>query len=194
VTPVQTILDALSRAIGINNKCRLTWDRSGAATFNLLAGDRSQWTVENIYGRVGQFSLRCDSMVVTNPTLRYEVIGEQIKLDASCLVPSSVLGINSKVGASEPVGISPMMVFSLLSMVWSLLHPRLTLNLPGTIELVMSMPSQDQLDIWFVKAPTVTAVFGVQFECVPNQMTLTEHYTKVLYKAGWFSREQTWSF
>lgn len=199
---VRMILDGLARSIGVGNRCTFRWDRTGAGTFDLLGGKPEQWTAERIYGRLGRFSAECANLAspVVDPYLQYEISGDDLKITASMCLP----GMAKKLSPSHPqaagagvdhvgsVGLTT--VFGLLSIVWSLLHPRVTLNLPGTVEVDVILQSPLMLMVEFKTPPTVTAVWGVQFECRPSTLVLTERTAEVSYKAGWFARQANWSW
>lgn len=201
---VRLVLDGFSRGIGTNNRCQLRWDRTGAATFNLIGQQPDQWTAQNIYGRLGRFSAECANLAVTvnNPYLQYELDNADLKLTAGIelpgfadrLVPAGKVGASDASGA-QPVGaVGLMTVFSVLSIVWALLHPRATLNLPGTIELDAVMMSANTLNVTFKTPPAVTVVWGLQFSCSPSELVLTERSVEVKYKAGWLARSKRWEW
>jgi hypothetical protein len=199
---VRMLLDGFARAIGVGNRCSLRWDRTGAGTFDLIGGQADQWTTERIYGRLGRFSAECSNLAVAvnDPYLQYEVSHSDLKLTAGCVLPGMADRLSpshpAAVGAgAEPVGaIGLTTVFSLLSIVWVLLHPRVTLNLPGSIEIDAVLTDANTLDVTFKTPPTVTIVWGIQFSCQPNSLRLTEHSASVEYKAGWFARNKQWSW
>jgi hypothetical protein len=204
---VRLILDGFVRAIGVGNRVALRWDRTGAATLDLIGGVPEQWTAERIYGRLGRFSAECSNLAVTvnNPYLQYELCGvnnSDLRLTAGAELPGLAQRLSpahpQAVGANElgfPVGsIGLTTVFSVLSLVWLLLHPRATLNLPGTMELDAVLADAKTLHITFKTPPTVTVAWGLQFSCSPNQLTLTERSAVVQYKAGWFARTKEWSW
>lgn len=204
---VRSILDGFQRAIGIGNRVTLQWDRTGAATFELIGGKTDLWTAERIYGRLGRFSANCSDLAVAvnNPYLQYELCGsnnDDLRLTAGVELPGFAARLTPTryqfVGASgtgSPVGaIGITTVFGVLSLVWALLHPRVTLNLPGTIELNAVLVDANTLQITFKTPLTITVVWGLQFSCAPNQLTLTEHSAVVQYKSGWFARTQEWSW
>ena len=204
---VRSILDGFQRAIGIGNRVTLQWDRTGAATFELIGGKTEFWTAERIYGRLGRFSANCSHLpiAVNNPYLQYELCGsnnDDLRLTAGVELPgfaARLTPISSQVVSAREVG-SPVgsigitTVFGVLSLVWALLHPRITLNLPGTIELNAVLVDANTLQISFKTPLTITVVWGLQFSCTPNQLTLTEHAAVVQYKSGWFARTQEWSW
>jgi hypothetical protein len=204
---VRLILDGFARAIGIGNRVGLRWDRTGAATVDLIGGVPEQWTAERIYGRLGRFSAECSNLAVAvnNPYLQYDLCGannQDLKLTAgvelpgfatrlSPVAPQSVgdAQMESAVGA---IGLTT--VFGVLSLVWTLLHPRATLNLPGMMELDAVLTDADTLQVTFKTPPTITVAWGLQFSCAPNQLTLTGQSAVVQYKAGWFARTKEWSW
>src|SRR5690242_14148176 len=117
---VTLLLDGIARTIGEGRRFSVGWDRTGGATFDLIAGDAAQWTARNIYGNYGRFKLRCDDLPITEPTLRYEIKGPNdtdLKLVAEAefpgfaarLAPAPVVG-SGPAGLSDPVGITPMTI------------------------------------------------------------------------------------
>lgn len=204
---VQLILDGFVRAIGVGNRIALRWDRTGAATMDLIGGVPEQWTAERIYGRLGRFSAECSNLAVAvnSPYLQYELCGANngdLRLTAGAELPRFAERLSpvnlQAVGTNQmesPVGaIGLTTVFSVLSLVWMLLHPRATLNLPGTMELDAVLTDANTLQVTFKTPPTITVAWGLQFSCAPNQLTLTERSAVVQYKAGWFARTKEWSW
>lgn len=198
---VRYLLDMIERHIGLNRKFELTWLRTGAAEFALIGGDVSQWTTERIYGQLGRFSAILPGLPVNDPHLQYELRGKDLSLTAGVTLLDFADRLSpqhpQEVGSTgvEPAGsISVMAVFSLLSIVWTLLHPRVTLRLPGTVELYATLAGSGQLVVDFVSPPEIDCVFGVSFTCRPNSLTLTGDSLAIQYKAGWFAREKEWQF
>lgn len=204
---VRLLLDGLARAIGIGNRVALRWDRTGASTFDLIGGETEPWTVERIYGRLGRFSAECSNLAiaVNNPTLQYEWSGsnhEDLRLAVAVELPGfakRLTTVPSQVASAGKVELSVgslgvTTLFGVLSLVWALLHPRVTLNLPGSIELNALLIDPNTLQVTFKTPVTITVVWGLQFSCTPNQMTLTDRSVVVQYKSGWFARTQEWSW
>jgi len=197
---VRYLLSTIERYVGLNRKFKLIWLRTGAAEFPLLGGDVSQWTTERIYGQLGRFSVLLPGLVITEASLQYELKGNDLTLAAGFTLPGFVERLSpihpqevGSTGVVESAGsFSIMAVFSLLSVVWTLLHPRVTLRLPGSVELYATLVESGRLVIDFVSPPEIECIFGVAFTCTPNSLTLTGDAVKVQYKAGWFAREKEW--
>ena len=161
---------------------------------DLIGGVPEQWTAERIYGRLGRFSAECSNLAVAvnSPYLQYELCGvnnSDLRLTAGAELPrfaERLSPVNPQaVGTNQmesPVGaIGLTTVFSVLSLVWMLLHPRATLNLPGTMELDAVLTDANTLQVTFRTPPTITVAWGLQFSCAPNQLTLTERSAVVQY-------------
>lgn len=196
------LLDGLSKIVGINNRGFFEWRRSGGS-IELIGGDADQWSFRNIYGPLGQFKLTLEatSFPIHEAELRYELKSNGfIRIDAGC--EADLIGhfeqhrkpVSANGESAQPVGLGLTSIIGLLSIVWALLNPRATLNLPGNIEFELTLTDADALRINFKTPPTITAVWGIRFTITPNQIVLREHGAEATYKAGWFSREQEWSW
>lgn len=122
----------------------VTWDRTGGQSFELIGSQREQWTTLAIYGRTGLFRVAAKGsrLPVNDASLRYSVDGDDVRFDASFVVPGLAKRLSPAdttvgAGADNAVGfpaISGLMtIVSVLSFVWQLIHPRVTLKLPGTV-------------------------------------------------------------
>lgn len=189
---VSRILTALAQVLTPGKIVALEWDRSGAALFNLMAGD--DWTVENIYGRTGRLVALGDVGPARNPEVSYKINGDDLQIQMDVLLPGIMARMKpGPVGASEsePVGaIGLMTVLSCLSIVWSLLHPSATLMLPGTMSMALSMVD-GALHVTFTTPPTVTIVWGLRFAGTVNSVVLTETALTIGYKVFGFENSQT---
>lgn len=208
---VRALLNSIRDVIGVGNKFRIRWDRTGASQFEFIGGDRYQWTTERIYGKLGRFSAECHEalavpVVVNNPYLQYEVHGADLRLIAGVDLPrladklspascSEAGPVGLAGNGAVPVGsVGLLTIFSALSLVWSLLHPRITLNLPGNMEADLTLTDADTLSVEFVTPPTVTVVFGLSFSGEPNSLTLRERSAEIEYRAAFFSRSKKWAW
>lgn len=203
---VARILDGFGTAVGVGEKVTLTWSRTGAAEFELLAGRQDQWTAERIYGRLGRFSValpssQSKSVRVVDPQVQYEINGRDVTLTAKAVVSNLtryMVANDDRVGS--PVGffgMSVMSLFSLLPLIWSLLNPRFTLLLPSEIvmdAMLVDSSTSRQLLIEFTRGqPVVKASWGIQFTMAPVRLSVAESVITADYRAGIFSRSQTWS-
>lgn len=207
---VRALLNSIRDVIGVGNKFRIRWDRTGAAQFEFIGGDRYQWTTERIYGKLGRFSAECQGLpsgvAVNNPYLQYEVHGSDLRLVAGVDLPGMADRLSpASCNAAGPVGLAGngavpvgsiglLTIFSALSLVWSLLHPRITLNLPGNMEADLTLTDADTLFVEFVTPPSVTVVFGLSFSGEPNSLTLRERSAEIAYRAAVFSRVKKWAW
>jgi len=202
---IARILDVFGTAIGVGEKSTMTWSRTGAAEFELLAGRQDQWTAERIYGRLGRFSVatpasQSDSVRIVDPHVQYELNGRDVTLTAKAVVSNLtryMVANDDRVGS--PVGffgMSAMSLFSLLPLIWSLLNPRFTLLLPNEIvmdAMLVEASGGRQLLIEFTRGqPVVKASWGIQFTMAPVRLAVTESVITADYRVGIFSRSQTW--
>lgn len=200
ITPIRqvvsSLLSGLATGLGIGQRSVFKWNRSGASTLDLLAGQ--QWTANSIYGAVGQFSLEMPRADVKDLRLGYHIADSDLELDAHAklvgIVPKLSPSHPAAVGASQPVGFGLMAIITALPTIWSLLNPRVTLNLPPEIELDLIMADTNTLLIEFKTPPTVTVVWGIRWNNVPLKLMLTDRLVRIEYKLGIFGRTQDWEF
>lgn len=197
---VTSLLSGLAAGIGIGPRSVLTWDRSGASSLELLAS--TPWTVEDIYGALGRFSLDIPSGLVLGAALDYRIIGDDLELTAHArlngfapmlapLHPRAV-GVSA---VSQPVGaIGITSILTALSIVWSLLNPRVTLLLPGRMQIEMVMSNATTLLVEFKTPPTVSVVWGIRWSNVPLKLVLTDKFVRCSFRAGIFAQEKEWTF
>ncbi len=133
--------------VGEGVRMNLQWDRTGGQTFELLGGARDQWTTLNIFGRTGglRYSAGQSQLPIDEPSVRYEVDGDDVITDLRCRIKGLAKrlspGDSQTVGASDAVVGFPaltalsglMTVLSFLSFVWQLIHPTISLTLPGNV-------------------------------------------------------------
>lgn len=191
---VLSLLSGLAAGLGIGGRYVFKWDRSGASTLDLLAGQ--QWTAHNIYGAVGQFSLESPRNDVKDMRLSYRLADSDLELDAHAKLPGIVPMLSpshpAAVGASQPVGFGLGAIVTLLPFLWSLLNPRVTLNLPPQMAIDLIMADTNTLVIEFKTPPTVTVVWGMQWTNVPLKLMLTDRLVRIEYRFGIFNRTQDW--
>lgn len=136
---IQQVLNWWREHIG-DRKAEFRWSRNGAQAIPILRAKSSDWSVANIYGTDGEFSLKCDgaSLPVTEARIGYRVRNGDVELTTFTHLPASLFELNppaSAIGA-EPVGMDPLTILTVLQVlrgVWSLLHPSCDLVLPGSI-------------------------------------------------------------
>jgi hypothetical protein len=196
---VRSMLSVLAGGIGIGTKATFGWDRSGASTLNLLAA--GDWTTRDIYGDIGQFALKFPSTLVSDCNLQYRVIGDDVKtaLNTTWLGLAPKLAPKhpqaaSAVGSQQVGSIGLTAIVNLLPVIWSLLNPRVTLQMPGQIELSLVMESANRLVVEFVTPVSVEIVWGIRWHSAPRRMSVTDAAVKAEYVIGLFSREKTWEF
>lgn len=134
---VLQVQDWIRRFVGEGVRINFEWSRTGLQTFNLL-GHRP--TKEDIFGRSGELraSAPQSHLVIDEPSLAYRVRGRDIIYDFHFVhVGGAEDAPGDAVGASDPnqaVGaIGLMGVVSILSFVWQILNPELTLSVPGEV-------------------------------------------------------------
>lgn len=152
--------------VGENCPLTLQWDRTGASSLPLLGGKPDQWTAENLFGRMGEFSASCQSskLPVTEASCMYRVLGDDLELCPRVLVKGLAARLapasSGAVGAAEsPVGFGPMAiltVFQLAAGLWQLLHPSVTIELPGNMKLVATLQGET-VTVDFERMPTIHA-------------------------------------
>lgn len=195
------ILDGAYRVLGLRQKSRFTWLRTGAADFPMIGGEPDQWTSKRIYGDLGRFSLDAPHLPIRDTHLQYSIMGDDLDLlghvkivgGAKYLVPQvGPVGSASEIQPVGDMGVTALV--SLLPIIWSLLNPRVTLHLPSTLETVLTMPDTDTLLVDFVSPPTVEISWGARFNGQPNSLTLKERSVSVAGKIGWFAKNETWAW
>lgn len=194
---VSSLLNQLGSVLSPGKPIILRWDRSGAGDFELIGGDGPQWTFERIYGRLGKFSIDGMLGIVQDPSFQYELRSNgTLRISSEFDLPGFADKLVPKVGSAgaEPVGaVGLLTILSALSIIWSLLHPRLTLHLPGTMEIKLTLLA-DGLFAEFITPPTATVVFGLAFSDVINSAKLTDHTLDVSHKAWIFAQTSHWEW
>lgn len=205
---IRMFLNGLNQAVGVNNRCSCFWDRTGGAEFDLLWDRPEQKTAENVLGRIGQFRVQVSRprFPVDEPTLRYEVRGNDLRIDLAANLPGIVnrLSPTAQVASAagpvgvgaQPVGFGVMTVFSLFSLIWSLTHMRVTLNLPGNVAADVILTDSDTLRVDFKRGPQLKVVAGLSFDVKPTYLILTDRKAVVGYPGPVFgiAREKAWSW
>ena len=175
--------------IGENVKASLSWDRTGAQKFPLLA--KGDWSTVALFGRSGRFELSAvgaKSLPVDSAAISYRVIGDDIQitldpvlLKGLALRLGPVNGQQSAMSSPVPSTISPATILRILQVargIWSLLHPTCDLQLGGNVSATAIL-SGDMLTIDFQKCPSIKLVALFTFQLSVKRVEITERNVHV---------------
>lgn len=163
----------------------LTWDRTGAQTFELIGSHRDQWTTLAIYGRSGGFRAEATGSLlpIEEPELRYTIIGDDIRFAseftakglARLISPAdTTVGATPDAAVGFPAIGSLMTLVSMLSFVWQVIHPRVTLQLPGTVECKITL-NGDSLTVEMLEPmPGLEVTIGFTFKPKLARVVITQ--------------------
>lgn len=192
---VRDAIEFVRSNIGENAQITLRWDRTGASSLPLLGGESGQWTPENLFGRVGEFSAVAQNskLPVPEASCGYRLIGDDIEVTPRFLIRG--FGKTPKaVGSGGATGFGPMSiltVISLISGIWSLLHPSISVTLPGNMELTAVL-SGDTVTVEFVRMPTIHAQMWFHLDLAVSGAIITPDNARITFdpakNAGFFSR------
>ena len=189
VTP---LLDWFRANIG-GGSVLLEWDRSGLQSITVL-GHGDPWTAEDIYGRLGSVRLTATGSIlpINEVDLDYNRMPTGYRVRATAMVDESLLSIR-EVGpmGAAPVGLDPGTLLTILSIIWSLAHPRIELRLPGEVRATVTMEG-DEIVVNFTKSPSVviTALFTAEMQIDRATLSATKATLHLLGHGllGWFSK------
>lgn len=197
---VTQAIEFMRQYVGEDAPLRLSWDRSGASVLPLLGGDKGQWTTENLFGRMGEFSASAPTskLPVTEASCGYRVIGDDLEVTPRVLIRGMAARIapaSSAVGASaDPVGFGPMAiltVFQVAKGIWDLLHPSISIELPGNMTMSITLHGSEII-VDFERMPSVHASAFFNFDLAIKRAVINEsliHFDfQPAAKAGFFSR------
>ena len=162
---IATALDWWRAHIG-SGVITASWHRSGKQALTVF-GRGESWDARDIYGQLGSFSVTADQIAlpVKSANLLYTTEGDNLDVEVSFKLPLDKLSVSSSMRAEpmQSMGITPMIIVSVLSMVWNLFNTRCDLILPGEISVTGGMEG-DSLEIEFLKFPSIrlTSLFTMQ--------------------------------
>jgi len=171
--------------IGIGNKVTGSWSKSGSQNFDLLQLVRGKaWSARDIYGERGSFSFSAPTtnLIVKESSLDYRLVGDQVRFDVEFWIEAARLGITDvpqSVESAQPVGFSPLMILSGLSMLWQLAHPEASVILPGTISVEGVMTDDGSLRVSFPKGKCPSVRVHLLWEWMLGVQAVTVSETKV---------------
>ena len=99
------------------------------------------------------------ALPVKSANLFYTTDGGNLYAEVSFKLPLEKLSVSSSMRAEpmQSMGITPMIIVSILSMVWNLFNTRCDLILPGEISLTGGMEG-DSLELEFNKFPSIRLI------------------------------------
>lgn len=197
---VRQVIEFLRANVGENAALTLQWDRTGASSLPLFGGKKDQWTALNLFGRMGEFSASCPSskLPVTEASCMYRVIGDDLELTPKVLIKGFAAKLapasSGAVGAAEPVGFSAMAiltVFQFAAGLWQLLHPSITVELPGNMEMSVVL-NGEAITVDFARMPSVHVSAWFHLDLRVAKATVNPNNAHLDFSpaenAGFFSR------
>ena len=189
--------------IGEHVSATLSWDRTGAQTFPLLA--KGDWSAVALCGRSGRCELAARgarNLPVDAIGFGYRVVGEDIVLDldpltfagiARGLGPVSKETSKSSGGAPTPVKLDPLTLWTVVSVlrdIWSLLHPTCDLQLGGNVSATMAMDG-DRMTATFTQCPSIRIVALFTLQLQVQRIEITETAIRVVFGGSRLIKERT---
>lgn len=186
-------LDWWATHIGEGVRVSGSWSRNGGQMLPLARLGR--WKGQEIYGTHGEFEINADGskLPVKTAVMGYKLVGDRIRLTASTELDAGILGIDTDpqtVASSQPVGVSPMLILSVLSTVWQLLHPQADLQLPGhiTCDAVMT---DGVVTVTFGSRPSVRIVMLFTFQLGVQSVVISRESVVIKFSGSRWVRERT---
>ena len=179
----------ISANIGENVPMRFEWSRTGASEFPLIS--KGDWSAIALFGKYGRFQLSAANspLPVESVGFNYKVEGDDVILDAdpvrfkglaSFLNPQASQAIGEEPSGFDPITIA-WSVFSILSMIWSILHPRLDLLLGGDVSCEATL-HDGMLDVKFEQMPSVRLTVWVTMMLGVRGCEISPDSVKLLFK------------
>lgn len=190
---IRSALDWWQQHIGEGVKVSGQWSRNGGQMLPLAR--LGKWTASEIYGTHGEFELQANGskLPVQSAIMGYKLIGDRIRLTAQTELDAAILGIDTDpqtVASAQPVGVSPMLILSVLSTVWQLLHPQADLSLPGRITCDAVM-SNGVLLVTFNERPSIRLVMMFTFNLGVQSVAIDRESVVVKFSGSRWIRERT---
>ncbi len=190
---IRSALDWWQANIGEGVKVSGSWSRNGGQLLPLARLGR--WTAREIYGTHGEFEINANGskLPVQSAIMGYKLVGDRVRLTAQTELDAAILGIDADpqtVASAQPVGVSPMLILSVLSTVWQLLHPQADLSLPGRITCDAVM-SSGVLNVTFNERPSVRIVMLFTFQLGVQSVAINRDRVVVAFSGSRWIRERT---
>lgn len=180
--------------IGEGVPVKAIWDRTGGQTLPLIGSLPNTWTARNIFGRLGDFrftAVGARNIPVDQAGFMYRIDGDDVVIDPDPMVirglAKSPIG-DSVSSAQTPVGVDPISicwsVFSVLSLIWQVMHPKCDLQLGGSVE-AEAVLSGDTIIVSFREMPSVrlTVIFEMMLSVTGLEIS-TEKVKMLLHGEG----------
>lgn len=162
---VVSALDIIRQRIGEGVVMRASWDRTGIQEFPILGeGAKTGWPAVEIFGKSGRFELSAKGaqLPVDSVGFGYRVDGDDVVIDLDAVTLKGLaLRLNpasTEAPGSSPAGMDPITiawtVFSVLRMVWQVMHPQASVMLGGNVSCEAVLTG-DGLAIRFSQCPSV---------------------------------------
>ena len=186
-------LDWWQKNIGEGVKVSGSWARNGGQTLPLRRLGR--WESTEIYGTHGEFEIQADGsrLPVQSAVLGYKLINGRLRLNAETELDAAILNIGNtpqSVASAQPVGVSPMLILSVLSTVWQLLHPQADLQLPGHVACEAVMTG-GVVTVTFSSMPSVRIVMLFTFQLGVQSVVISRESVVIKFSGSRWIRERT---
>ena len=188
---IESALAFLSQHMGVGPQLVCGWDRTGGQEFPLL--QNGDWSAANLFGRSGRFDLSVQglpALVVSAAGFAYRIVGEDVLIDPDVITFKGLaarLGpaAGNAVGAGEhPVGMDPLTigwsVFSVLNVIWQIMHPKLDLVLGGNVSCALQLESPEKLVVTFQQMPSVRVTVWFEMLLGVTGVEITPSSVKLL--------------
>jgi hypothetical protein len=194
---IRALLTWWRRHIGERVRGSISWDRTGAQTFPLLA--RGDWSVRALFGQSGRVEVAArgaKDLPVESLGFGYRVLGEDVSFD---LDPVTMKGLALRLGPALPAmspapsQFDPVTAWTLITIfrdLWSLLHPTCDLQLGGNVSAVATL-NDETLTIEFQQCPSIKLVALFTFQLRVTRVELTESSVRLTFGGSRLVKERT---
>lgn len=186
--------------VGDGRRANFHWDRTGAASFPLLA--KGDWSAKALFGEAGRMELSAPGALklpIDAIGFGYRIVGPDFVFDAD---PVTISGLAARLGPSHSAQtfgvtpaqfVDPLTAWSIVSMlreIWQLLHPTCDLQLGGSVS-GSAMLSDEMLAIDFKDCPSIRLVALFTFQLQVKRVEVTESTVRLLFSGSRIVKERT---
>ena len=198
---IESALACWREHIGEGTIIKVSWDRTGAQTFPLLA--KGDWSAVALFGQSGRIEVAATgakSIPINSLGLGYRVTGEDISID---LDPVLLKGLATRLGTAnkqtyetneDPVSrIGPMTMWTITTIVrdvFSLLHPSCDLQLGGNLSATAEL-NGELLAIDFQQGPSIKLIALFTFQLSVKRVEITPKSVRLVFGGSRLVKERT---
>lgn len=181
----------------LDSTASVIWTRNGNQTLPLFR--LKEWTTKSIYGTSGSFDFTTKgqtNLPIKDARVAYRLVGDEVKLSGETTLPITALNVNNNeqnISNAQPVGfVDPMTVFSVISVIWQLLHPIADVTLPGTVSATAVLVD-DTLVITFKDKPSIRIAVLFTFNLAVDRVDVKPDKVKLVFSGSRWVKEKTFT-